>query len=173
MEQKTLKLLIIKNITYTLFILLSYIVQETPGIFSHIHPVIVLSAVISIAMNEGEFSGGLYGLLGGLLCDTAAFHMFGVASIFFSILGCTGGLLVIYLVHPNVKSAALMSAAAAFIYSSVSYYIIYGMWGYEGSEIFYIVKSASSSVSTAVFGALIFILIRKIKLLFEKMAKED
>lgn len=117
LEQKTLRLFLWKNFIYTLLILLAYLLQETPALFpAALRPVLVISMVTAIAMNEGEFSGGLFGLFGGLLCDTAVFHIFGAASIFFLVLGCGCGLLIIYLIQPTVRSAFLLSGSFALIY---------------------------------------------------------
>ena len=90
MEQRTFRLMLSKNLIYTLLVLLCYVVQETPGLASlwDIRPTIVIGAVVAIAMIEGEFSGALFGLLGGILCDTAAFHLFGIATMLFLVLGC-------------------------------------------------------------------------------------
>ena len=132
MEQKTLRLFLWKNFIYTLLILLAYLLQETPALFPvALRPVLVISMVTAIAMNEGEFSGGLFGLFGGLLCDPAVFHIFGAASIFFLVLGCGCGLLIIYLIQPTVRSAFLLSGSFALIYGLAAHYLIYGMWGYE------------------------------------------
>ena len=134
MEQRTLRRFVLKNIVYTLVILICYIVQETPGLEPFgIRFVPVISAVSCIAMLEGEFSGGIFGLFAGVLCDSSAFHIFGVASILFLVLGVACGLAVIYLIQCNIRGAALLTFGFALIYLLIDYYIIYGMWGYEGA----------------------------------------
>ena len=127
--------------------------------------------VTAIAMNEGEFSGGLFGLFGGLLCDTAVFHIFGAASIFFLVLGCGCGLLIIYLIQPTVRSAFLLSGSFALIYGLAAHYLIYGMWGYEGAARLLFTRTFPSAVSTAVFGMGCFWLVWKIRLAFEDAAR--
>ena len=159
MDQKQKRLFIIKNIIYTLVMLCCYILQETPGLLEvfGVRPILIISAVVCIAMFEGEFFGGLYGLFGGILCDTAAFHFFGIASVLFLILGCGCGLLIIYLVQPNRKTAFLLSGAFSFVYSIISHYLIYGMWGYEGASMRIITRIIPCSVYTAAAAVLIFI----------------
>lgn len=170
MEQKTLRLFIIKNIIYTVLVLVCFILQETPRLLAigDVRPIIVISAVAAIAMNEGEFSGGLFGLLGGVLCDTAAFHIFGVAPTFFLILGCVCGLLVIYLIQPNIKTAFLLSGGFALIYGVVAHYLIYGLWGYTGANKLLIVRTFPCAVYTAIFGMGIFMFVRWIHDRFEE-----
>lgn len=173
MEQKTLRLFIWKNLIYTLLILLAYLLQETPALFPEpLRPVLVISMVTAIAMNEGEFAGGLFGLFGGLLCDTAVFHIFGVASIFCLVLGCGCGLLIIYLIQPTVRSAFLLSGAFALIYGLAVHYLIYGMWGYDGAGRLLLTRTFPSAVSTAVFGMGCFWIVQKIHLGFEEAARK-
>ena len=101
MDTRTRRLFILKNLIYTLALIAAYVLQETPLALSvgGVKPNLVIAAVVAIAMAEGEFSGGLYGLLGGILCDTAAFHIFGAASILFAAMGCGCGLITVYLAH--------------------------------------------------------------------------
>jgi hypothetical protein len=170
LEQKTFWLLVLKNIAYTLLVLLCYIAQETPALpFSPgPRPVAVIAAVSALAMNEGEFSGGLFGLFGGILCDTAAFHIFGVASIFFLVLGCAVGLLVLYLMQPNLHSALLLTGGFALIYGLAAHYLIYGMWGYAGAGRMVLLRTIPSAVGTALLGCVLFLLVRRIRDGFEE-----
>lgn len=162
MEQKTLRLYILKNVLYTLLVLLCYVAQETPRLLTvaGVRPVVVIGAVVAIAMVEGEFAGGLFGLLAGLLCDTAAFHFFGVASIFFLVLGTAAGLLIIYLVQSNLRSAFLITGSFALAYLFASHYFIYGIWGYEGAARLLLIQTLPSVLYTALWGTLLFALVR-------------
>ena len=170
MEQKTLRLFILKHIIYTILVLVCYILQETPRllVIGNVRPVLVISVIAAIAMVEGEFAGGLFGLFGGVLCDTAAFHIFGVAPIFFLILGCACGLLVIYLIQPYAKTAFLLCGGFALIYGVIAHYLIYGIWGYAGANRLLIVKTLPSAVYTALFGMADFLLVRWIHSRFEE-----
>lgn len=173
MDQKTKRLFIIKNMIYTLAVLLAYVLQETPALFEirGVRPVLVISAVTVIAMLEGEFSGGLFGLLGGILCDISAAHISGVAALFFLVLGCTCGLLVIYLIQPNIKTAFLLSGGFTLIYGLAAHYLIYGLWGYEGASRLLLFKTLPCAVYTAAAGALLFIPARRLHMAFEEAAK--
>lgn len=170
MEQKTLRLFILKNLIYTILVLICYILQETPRLlaFGNVRPVLVISVIAAIAMVEGEFAGGLFGLFGGVLCDTAAFHIFGVAPIFFLVLGCTVGLLVIYLIQPNAKTAFLLCGGFALIYGVVAHYLIYGIWGYAGANRLLFFKTLPGALYTALFGMAAYLFIKWIHDRFEE-----
>ena len=174
MDQKTKRLIVIKNLIYTLSVLLAFILQETPVLFEirEVRPVLVIAVVTVIAMFEGEFAGGLFGLLGGLLCDTAAAHIFGVASIFFLVLGCGCGLLVIYLIQPNRKTAFLLAFGFALIYGLASHYLIYGLWGYEGASQLIVAKTLPSALYTALAAALLLWPARKFHEYFEEALEQ-
>lgn len=173
MEQKTFWLLILKNMVYTLLVLTCYILQETPGasFAPGLRPMAVIAAIGALAMNEGELSGGLYGLFGGVLCDTGAFHIFGVASIFFLVLGCAVGLLVLYLIQPNFLSALLLTGGFALIYGLIAHYLLYGMWGYPGAARLLLLRTLPSAVCTALLGGVLFLLVRRIRNAFEEVIR--
>lgn len=154
MDTRTKRLFILKNVIYVLAVTAAYVLQETPKMLeiAGVRPNLVIAAVVAIAMTEGEFTGGLYGLLGGILCDTAAFHIFGAASIVFSVLGCGCGLVTVYLVRSHWRTVVMLNAAFGLIYGTVSHYLIYGMWGYQGAGMIFLTRVLPSVVFTAAFG---------------------
>ena len=156
MDTRTRQLFILKNLIYTLALIAVYVLQETPLALSigGVKPNLVIAAVVAIAMAEGEFSGGLYGLLGGILCDTAAFHIFGAASILFAAMGCGCGLITVYLVRSHWRTAFLMNLLFAFVYGTASHYLIYGMWGYQGAGMLYLTETLPAVIYTSVLGVL-------------------
>ena len=172
MEQKARKQYTAKNLIYSLLLIMSYVLQETPGFLQikEVRPILVIGVIVAIAMQDGELAGGLYGLFGGILCDMAAFHLFGVASMFFLVLGCCCGLLIIYLVQPNRRSAFLLTFVFALIYGVISYYLIYGMWGYEGAHKLILTKTLPCALYTAFSGIIMF---EVIKLINRKIYGDD
>lgn len=174
MDQKTKRLIVIKNLICTLAVLIAFILQETPALFEirEVRPVLVIAVVTVIAMFEGEFAGGLFGLLGGLLCDIAAAHIFGVASIFFLVLGCGCGLLVIYLIQPNRKTAFLLAFGFALVYGLASHYLIYGLWGYEGASQLILEKTLPGALYTALAAAILLWPMRKFHEYFEEALEQ-
>jgi rod shape-determining protein MreD len=110
------KLLIaLKHAGYMLLLLFVYVLQVTPGLFSlfGVKPMPVIALAVCIAMAEGEFAGGLYGVFCGLLLDFGAFTLFGIISVLMLICGVATGLLTIYLVRDGLRSAFLLTLAAA------------------------------------------------------------
>ena len=137
MEQKELKRFLLKNSIYALALLFAFVLGEIPSINPNMPKGIpIVPLLVAIAMTEGEFYGGLFGFFSGILIDSMASHIFGIASIFFTIIGCACGLLVIYLMQNNLRTTVILSVVVSIVYGIVSYYIIYGMWAYEGSNIF-------------------------------------
>ncbi|MEG2144337.1 MAG: hypothetical protein RRY40_03295, partial [Oscillospiraceae bacterium] len=89
MENKALKYLCLKNLCYVLALILAFALGEIPsGIIFGVRALPAIPIVTAISMTEGDFYGGIYGFLAGVLMDTYAAHIFGIASIVFTILGC-------------------------------------------------------------------------------------
>lgn len=133
MDQKQFRLAVKKHLSYALLLFLAYLVQETPGFLSFwgVKPHLVICFVTAVAVEEGAFAGGLYGCAGGILCDTAAFHIFGIASMLFLVLGCAAGLLVIYWVRPGWRAAVLFTGGFSLFYGLAAWFLLYGLWGFE------------------------------------------
>jgi rod shape-determining protein MreD len=130
------KLLIaLKHAGYMLMLLTVYVLQVTPGLFSlfGVKPMPVIALAVCIAMAEGEFAGGLYGVFCGLLLDFGAFTLFGINSVLMLICGVATGLLTIYLVRDGLRSAFLLTLAAAALVGVAGYFFLYGMWNLEGA----------------------------------------
>ena len=68
-----------KHLIYCFGLIFCYVLQTTPGFLQifGVKPFLVIPAVIAIAMQEGEFTGALYGALGGMLCDMGANTFYG------------------------------------------------------------------------------------------------
>lgn len=137
----TRKIVFLKHFTYTMIVIFLYIFQTTPVFLSimGVKPVLVVPAAILIAMFEGEFTGGIYGALAGLLCDINIIpRVDGRGSLLFGFNGfmiCTlciaVGLLTIYLLRCNLFSCMLFVTLSMLILESLSFLFAHGMWGYE------------------------------------------
>lgn len=174
MEQRLKKILILKNAIYAALLIVCFILQETPALWGiyYVRPNIVIAFVTVLAMYEGEFSGAVYGLFGGLLCDMAAFHLYGVATLFFILLGCASGLAAIYLVQQNLRIAFLMTLCCALVYGLVTYFLIYGLWGYENSALLLLTRTLPSAVYSAVFSMPLFWVFNKMRIGFAEMTEK-
>jgi cell shape-determining protein MreD len=170
METRQVRRRIQKHTVYILLMVACSVLQGTPGLmkWQTVHSMPVIAAIAAISMAEGGFSGGLYGLLGGILIDVWAFHIFGVASVLFLIFGCAGGISTLLVIHANRKTAFLMTGLFAFLYGSLSHYVIYGLWGYEGAGALFWQSVLPSSLLTAPWGIVLFMLIERIRRRFEE-----
>jgi len=138
---------------YGLFLLGIYVLQTTPDFLQvfGIKPQLILPAVICIAMYEGEFIGGLFGVLGGLLCDMASNAIFGFYSIQLLVICVTVGLLIIYLIKNNELNALLLCAGVLLYFAVTEYFFYFGMWNYEGSWILLFRKMLPTAIYSLLF----------------------
>lgn len=135
----TAKLRFIKHVLYVLLMLTLYVLQTVPGLFEiyGVKPILAISAAVSISMFEGEFTGGIYGVLAGLLCDMGGFSLFGFNGFFVGICCIASGLLVVHLMRCNLLSCLLFVLITVFIRGSIEYFFAYGMWRYPNAVMIY------------------------------------
>lgn len=174
MEQRLRKLLLFKNAIYAVLLIICFVLQETPALWSiyAVRPNIVIAFITVLAMYEGEFSAAVYGLFGGLLCDMAAFHLYGVATLFFIFLGCFSGLAIIYLMQQNKRIAFLLTFGCALAYGLVTYFLIYGLWGYDNAAVLLLVRTLPSALYSAVFSLPLFWIFGKIDKIFTEIIEK-
>lgn len=136
----TARLRVIKHVLYVLMTLILYVLQTVPGLFEAwgVKPILAVSAAISIAMFEGEFTGGIYGALAGLLCDTGGFSLFGFNGFFVCVCCIAAGLLVTHLMRCNLLSCLLFVLVAMFLRGSIEYIFAFGMWRYPNAIMIYL-----------------------------------
>jgi hypothetical protein len=158
MDARQTRILILKHLSFILLIVVLSVVQGAPSLlkWKAVCPIPLVACSTAIAIREGPFEGGLYGLLAGIITDTWAFHFLGLASLIFLSLGVAAGVLTRLLLHSSYTSAALISAAAAFFYGFLAHQFIFSLWGYEGSQILYWQSLLPSSLFTGVWGVVLF-----------------
>lgn len=129
------KIYIAKFTVYALLLLLLYVLQTVPGLFVlyGAKPIWVVPAAVAIAMLEGEFAGGFYGVLAGILCDMGGFSLFGFNAFVVGILCVVTGLLVIYLMYCNLPNCLFFTLIILLVRGSLEYLFAYGIWGYENA----------------------------------------
>ena len=127
------KFYILKFSLYTLLLLALYVLQTVPGLFVVLgqKPIWVIPAAIAIAMLEGEFVGGIFGVLAGILCDMGGFSLFGFNAFFIGVFCIAAGLLIIYMMRCNLPNCLLFTGTVLLFRGSIEYLFAYGMWGYE------------------------------------------
>jgi len=84
-----------KYTIYCLFMLALYILQTTPGFLSigGLKPNFVIPVAMAIAVCEGDFPGGIFGAVAGILCDFSATSLFGFQAAILLALLYGGGLI--------------------------------------------------------------------------------
>lgn len=117
-----------------------YVFQCMPGFLeiAGVKPILLIPAAVTLAMFEGEFIGGLYGALAGLLIGLSSPMMFGFDAILLLCCCVASGLLIIYLLRRTPVTAYLLSGISVTLRCCLAYFFTYGMWGYEdGGDIFW------------------------------------
>ena len=117
---------------FALFLTL-YVLQNTPSLFSvyGVKPILVIPAAVVFAMYEGEFVGGVFGALAGMLCDLGGSFLFGFDAILTLIFSAVSGLLTIYLLRRNLRNAFMMVFVSMLIRCCLTYFFMYHIWQYE------------------------------------------
>lgn len=127
------KILIIKYALYVLVMILLYVLQTTPRFLTilDVKPNFVIPAAVCIAMLEGEFIGGLYGALAGILCDLGGRMLFGFNAIIIMASCVCVGLLFIYLLRPGVINFVLLVTGTMLLRGLLEYLLGFVMWNFE------------------------------------------
>ena len=88
-----------RYLVYGAIFVLLYVLQCMPGFLEigGVRPMLLIPAAVTLAMFEGEFGGGLYGALAGLLCGLSSPMLFGFDGMLLLCFCLASGLLVIYL----------------------------------------------------------------------------
>jgi rod shape-determining protein MreD len=159
-----------KHVVYGVLLLLFYVLQTTPRLFeiAGVKPVLVLPLAIAIAMYEGEFIGGIYGVLAGLLCDMGGFSLFGFNGFIFCFAAIAAGLLIIYMMQCNVAGCMLFVLVAMMLRGGVGYIFAYGIWEYENAWRVFAMQTLPTMVYTTIVAAPVYYLVRAISQKFEE-----
>ena len=170
---KQTRLKVLNHVVYVLILILLYVLQTTPGLFQLFgtKPSLVLAAAVAISAIEGEFVGGVYGLIAGILLDTASSSSFGLNTILLCI-ACIGvGLLTKNLMQETLMSYLLYVASIAFIISGLQFVFIYAMWRVSGLPSVFIQKVLIYTLYTTVISPIVYYLLKWIKKKFSKKIK--
>ena len=155
---------IIKNALYFAAVLIFFVMGEIPQFDPLIFKAIpVIPIVVSLSVLEGDMAGGIFGFIAGLMVDTYAAHIFGLASVIFTVAGFLSGVLVTYLLQNNMRTAFILTFALSSFYGIISFYVIYGMWQVEGSVLMFAARTVPTVAVTTLFAYPSYHLIRKIK----------
>ena len=164
MDTSEKKRQIIKNVLYFAAVLVFFVMGEIPQFDPLIFKAIpVIPIIASLSVLEGDMTGGIFGFIAGLMVDTYAAHIFGLASIIFTVLGFLSGVLVTYLLQNNMRTTFILTFAISAFYGVISFYVIYGMWQVEGRFLMFLARTVPTTIVTTLFAYPAYHLIKKIK----------
>ena len=129
------RVLAAKYSAFALWFILLQVLQETPHflVIGEAKPYFLIPAAVALAMYEGEFVGGLFGALAGMLLDMGSFALYGLSSVWMLCCWTAVGLLVIYLLQRTLRVAFLLTLGVSMLCLLLRFYFDSGLWGYEGS----------------------------------------
>lgn len=168
--KSTRGLRIFKYALYSVLLYLLYIIQTTPGLFSlwGIKPIWVVPFAVSIAIYEGEFAGGIYGAVAGLLCDLGGFTLFGFNGLVCCLCCIASGLLVIYLMRRNVAGCMLFVLFTMMLRGSIGYFFAYGLWDFDNSWKIFVYQTLPTTLYTVAITPPVYYGVRR---LFKRFAE--
>lgn len=164
------KIMVVKYVTYSLLMLVLYVIQTDPQLFSisGIKPVLVLPFAISVAMFDRQLAGGLFGLFAGILCDTSSNVLFGFQSILYLVICTAVGLLVVYFMQPSVINSLIFTGCGLGVRLFLEYFFYYVMWGYENSHLILLSRMIPLLLYTLAITPFLFLAARKLHEYFER-----
>lgn len=151
-----------KHGTYCFVMLILYVLQNTPGFLTMmgVKPNLIIPAAIGIAMLEGEYAGGLYGVFAGILCDVGGSGLFGFNAIILLIAGVVAGLLAIYMLRMSVINYILLLSGALATRALLDYLLNYAMWKYENIWMLLVYRMIPGIIYTAAISPLVYYLLK-------------
>ena len=161
---KRAKIMVVKYVTYSLLMLVLYVLQSTPQLFSiaGIKPVLVFPFAVAVAMFDKQLAGGLFGLFAGILCDTSSNVLFGFQSILYLVICTAVGLRVVYF------NSLIFTGCGLGFRLFLEYFFYYVMWGYDNSHLILLGQMLPLLLYTLVVTPLLFLAVRKMHLFFEE-----
>ena len=170
---KKLKL-VLKWTLYVVLFLIFYVLQTSVQAFAifSIKPLLLVPAAVCLAIQEGEFAGGIMGALAGLLCDIGSGELFGFNAIILLICCVVSGLIVEYLMKPNLFTAMVLGAATLLIRGILDYLFFYVMWNYEGSSYMLVRYILPTALYSLIVLPLFYLLFKKLKKSFDGELEE-
>ena len=123
---------VLKWAAYALCILLLAVFQLQAASyqrFMDVTPLLLIPAVASIAMLEGETAGGIFGIIAGLFWDSGTGRAFGFNALFLMCIGIAVGLFVKFLLRNTKLSVLLFTVIFTVSHELVTWFFFYYMTG--------------------------------------------
>lgn len=154
------KIQVARYAVYAAVMVVLYVMQTTPEflLFFGVKPNLVIPAAVMIAVLEGEFTGGLYGALAGVLCDLSALTLFGFNGMIVLVACVLIGLAFIYLLRATILNFIWVLSGVLLVRAMLDFLFNYVMWGYEGISILLIQRILPGIVYSVAVAPLIYYL---------------
>lgn len=126
--------MVAKHACYLALMLLFYVLQTTPRLFSigGVRPVWLVGIAVMISAVEGEFVGALYGALAGTVWEVAAGRNTGSFSILLLVLCFLCALLVMLYLRGTLLNLSLLSGGVLLVLCSFDFVFSYWLQGHSG-----------------------------------------
>lgn len=155
---------IIKWVCYTLLMLLCTVLQTTPGLFQlgGAKPLWLLPLALAVAVEEDEFSGGIFGAVCGLMWDYTAGRTVGMLAFELLVLCFLLSAVVQLYFKASAANFVLLALAASLLVLSLDWLFFYYMPGYSGAVERYLWFVLPTAVLTIPVCGLVFGCVRRI-----------
>lgn len=147
-------------------ILLTAVLQNTPGLFPEIAGVpamLLIPAVVCTGMYERDIPGLFYGLLAGVVWDIYAAGPPGLNALMLMTFGLVCGALIGTVMRNNLVTALLLTASAMFIYNTIYWFFAYVVKSYDGALRAYLTFYLPSVVYTVLLMPAFYFIVRAVK----------
>lgn len=161
-----------KHTCYILLMLLGYVLQTTPGLFTlwGIKPIWVVPLAVVISAYEGEYIGALYGMLAGLFGELAAGRIIGSFSVMMILLCFLTGVSIALYLRRTVLNLSLLSGFCLLLIGSADFVFSYWLQGYGAVSGVYFRQVLPTVIYS---GACTFINVWLVKRIHAKFVYED
>lgn len=154
---------IIRWCILTLFLLVLFLLQTTPGllpVLGKAGAMLLIPAVVCIGMFERETAGAFFGLIAGLLWDMASAQPIGFHSIILMCVGCISGLLITHLMRNSLLSGLLLGIVGIVLHTMLYWVFFVLLRGYSGAVTLLYSQFFPSMLYTAFFIPLFYFILR-------------
>lgn len=148
--------LLLRHGCYLLLILCAYVLQTTPGFltFFGVKPVLLVPLALCIAVQEGAFTGALYGALAGLFWDIGSGRVAGFFGILLMAACFFCAVLVALYLRDTLLNLSLLTGLVMLLLLSLDFLFSYYLQGHEGLARLYLLRvlpvaAASAAVTFA------------------------
>ncbi len=152
-RRKRIRIVATKWTLYVLLLLLCAVLQTVPGLFQigAVKPIYILPLCIAIAIYEGEFLGGIFGIVGGLLWDYTAGVIVGIFAVLILLLCFCVSLIAQLYLRTTTFNYFLLCLASNLVALSTNFMFFYYMPGYQAPWV----QFGTVVVPMAFYGALV------------------